>query len=302
MARKQTAQLDVEIPGDDSRPREQPASRRERAKEARGWTRRARRILLWAGAAVSVAGTAFAIYRVDQFLASDSRFALDAALVVDGVVYAPRARIEQVFARDIGRSIYLAPLAERRRSLLEIDWIKDAAVFRRWPNQLAIRVIERTPVAFLVAPGGGPPALVDAEGVIMSLPPRANLDLPALMGVTREQPIEARQQRLNQVMELMRDLEAQAGRISEINAADLYNLKITFTDQGRAFRLWLGNRNYRARVENFLKFHAEISRRLPYAQVFDLRLDDRITVPAEFNPAPPAPEAAKVEGRKGIAR
>ncbi len=134
MARKQTAQIDLEIPGDEERPREQSASRRERAKEARGWSRRARRILLWAGAAASVAGTAFAVYRLDQFLASDSRFALDAALVVDGVIHAPRARIDQVFARDIGRSVYLAPLAERRRSLLQIDWIKDASVSRRWPN------------------------------------------------------------------------------------------------------------------------------------------------------------------------
>ncbi len=302
MARKQNAQLALEIAGDEDRRRESQAARRDRGRDGRAWGRRVRRALFWISGTAAVTGAAFGLYRLDQFLASDDRFALDAGLIIEGVVYAPRERVESVFARDVGRSVYLVPLSQRRRSLMSIDWVRDAAVSRRWPNRIAIRITERTPVAFLVAPGGGAPALIDAEGAVLSLPPRAELNLPALMGITREQTREAREARLRQVLEMLRDLNAHAGRISEIDAADLHNLKITFSAQGRAFRLWLGNRNYGARLANFLKYYGEIGRRMPYAQVFDLRLDDRITVPSEVNPAPPAPAVSKAHVGRGKGR
>jgi cell division protein FtsQ len=299
MARKQTAQLELELPGEPEPRREEPVvTRRERAPRA-GWRERARRVLLWTGTAAAVAGAAFGVYQVDQFLATDPRFALEEGLLVEGLSHTSRARIEAVFARDMGRSIYLAPLETRRRSLLGIDWVKDASISRLWPNRLAVRIVERRPVAFLVAPGGGLPALIDADGVILTLPPRAELALPALTGITREQSAEVRKARIGQVLDLLRDAKTHAGRISEVDAADPNNLKVTLMSQGRAFRLWLGNRNYRARLDNFLKFYSEISRRLPGAETFDLRLDDRITVPAEGNPAAPAAVAKTRGGKRG---
>jgi hypothetical protein len=39
----------------------------------------------------------------------------------------------------------------------------------------------------------------------------------------------------------------------------------------------LGNQRYLSRLKNFLTNYPEISRRLPNARLFDLRLDDRIT-------------------------
>lgn len=291
MAHKHTAQLELEAP----EPRRQPTRmpRRERAPEPGAWRRRVRIAMIWAGAAVSVTGTAAGIYLVDEFLSTDPRFVLNSGVAVEGIKHAPRERIDAVFARDMGRSIYLAPLAERRASLLAIDWVKDATVSRRWPDQIAVRLVERTPVAFLVAPGGGAPALIDAEGVVLSLPPRAKLDLPALTGITREQTLEARRERVSRAMEFLRDAGAWAGRVSEVDATEAGNLKVTITDRGRAYQLWMGNRNYGVRLENFLKFREEINRRLPLATIFDLRLDDRITVPAEGNPAPPAAAVAK---------
>ena len=77
--------------------------------------------------------------RADAFLAEDSRFRLaepsaqsgeSPALRIEGVVYTPRARIVETFTADYGRSLYLLPLAERRRSLMAIDWVKDAVVSR----------------------------------------------------------------------------------------------------------------------------------------------------------------------------
>ena len=302
MARKQSAQLEVTaIDEAKLRRPEADGPKRVRTKpEETGWRERAKRILVGTGIAAAIGGSAFLYYRTDQFLASDGRFALDANLKVDGAVYTVRARIDGVFTSDVGRSIYLIRLADRRRSLLTIDWVKDASVSRRWPNRIAVRIVERKPVAFLLAPGGGAPALIDAEGVILSLPQRAEIRVPALTGVTREQPPAVRKARIRQFLDLMRDAQDYAGQISEVDAADPDNLKVTLLSQGKTFRLWLGSRRYHDRMMNFTKFYGEISRRLPYAHTFDLRLDDRITVPAEANPAPPAAAPAKA-ARPGAA-
>ncbi|HWR50403.1 MAG TPA: FtsQ-type POTRA domain-containing protein [Bryobacteraceae bacterium] len=304
MARKQAAQLDVQAI-DEAKLRRPDVDglRRIRSKPEDGdWRDRAKRILFWTAVGMALGGGAFLYYRADQFLASDGSFALEATLKIDGAAHTARARIDSVFATDIGRSIYLVRLADRRRSLLAIDWVKDASVSRRWPNRIAVRIVERKPVAFLLAPGGGSPALIDGEGVILSLPERAEIRVPVLMGVTREQPLAVRKARIAPFLDLMQDARDYAGQISEVDAADPDNLKVTLLSQTRTFRLWLGSRRYHDRMMNFTKFYGEISRRLPYAQTFDLRLDDRITVPAEANPAPPVAAPAKAARPGAVAK
>jgi len=46
----------------------------------------------------------------------------------------------------------------------------------------------------------------------------------------------------------------------------------------RAAILLVGEGNYAARYQNFVKHYPEIFKRSPKARMFDLRLDDRITV------------------------
>ena len=198
------------------------------------------------------------------------------------IEYASRAEVARVFARDFGRSVYLAPLAERRRGLMEIDWIRDARVSRQWPNRIAVRIVERRPVAFVVLPraaGGAASetALMDADGAILRLPPRARFSLPVLAGITRQQTPETRRARAGQVVDLIRQIPGYAGQISEIDTGDPDNLVVTEVVQNHAVRLLLGNRNYLSRLSNFMAHYPDIGRRLPQARIFDLRLDDRIT-------------------------
>ncbi len=245
-----------------------------------------RRVLLWAGVVLAVLAVLAGAYQIDEFLASNSHFILagSANLTVEGIVYASRAEVVRVFARDFGRSVYLMPLAERRRSLLGIDWVRDATVSRRWPNRIAVRIFERTPMAFAVLPGVAPngraiseTALIDADGVILRPPARGRFSLPVLFGVSRQDAPEARRVRVRRVFEMIREVQAYAGQISEIDASDPENLTITEVAEGRPLRLRLGNRNYLSRLSNFLSHYPDISRRLPNARTFDLRLDDHIT-------------------------
>jgi cell division protein FtsQ len=279
MARKSTAQLDLELPDDPEGEAEAPAPRRPRAKPDSALRRP--RLRLWlrvAGGVLALAAAVVVPYQVDQFLASDPHFLLTAkGITIEGVVYTPSADVTRALAADLGRSVYLVPLAQRRQALLKIDWVKDAAVSRFWPNRLRIRIVERRPVAFLMllSPDGSLGAwLIDSDGVILRPPSRARLSLPVLHGVTRSQSPSFRGDRMRQVTALIAELSSYAPQISEIDVSDSADLIVTQIVEGRAIRLRLGNRNYLARLRSFLKSYPDISRRLPNARTFDLRLDN----------------------------
>jgi cell division protein FtsQ len=225
-------------------------------------------------------------YQVDQFLASDPRFVLAdgtgrSGLRFEGAVYVSAAKLRQVFARDFGRSVYLIPLEARRRALLAVDWVREARVERHWPDRVVVRLAERTPVAFVLLPGGpGAPArtaLIDAEGVILDAPQRAEFAFPVLLGLSGTQPREVRRERVALFLSFLRGAGSTARHISEVDLGDPESLKITALVEGVPVRLLLGDANYRARLDNFLSNYAEIRRLLPQATVFDLRLDKRIT-------------------------
>ena len=237
--------------------------------------------------------TAMATRRVQSVLLANERFFLEASaegaagrmiaapgIRVEGNRFATRERIVQVFAPDLNKSIFHVPLAERRRRLLGIDWIEDALVLRIWPNQLIVKVRERRPVAFAKLPIGVSGQfhylLIDAQGVLLSVP-RQHFDFPVLTGVTEEQDERERRERVAAMQELVRQLGAAGtGLISEINASSPQDLRVSAKISGHSVELWLGDRNYLARFQNFTNHFDEIQRESEGVSVFDLRLDERI--------------------------
>lgn len=263
----------------------------EREPAWRTW-RAGLRYALYSAAVLLLAIVALYVYsRVDQFLAGDPRFRLaeppsDAsespALRIEGAVYASRIQILNAFSADYGRSLYLLPLADRRRTLLGIDWVRDASVSRLWPDRLAVRIVERKPVAFIQLPAAESPAshrvaLIDDEGVILEEPPRARFTLPVLTGIRREQGQPSRRLRVAVALRLVQELGGLGAQLSEIDVSDPENVKVVQQTEGRALLLMLGNRNFLSRLQNLLIHYPEIRQRSPNATTFDLRLDDRIT-------------------------
>ncbi len=263
---------------------------------ARGrWHRHARLVLLWICVAAAGVLAVAVYYRGQNFLVSDGRFRLAGpaesdsgapGIRVDGAVYCSPARVLNVFNPDLGRSVYLIPLEERRRSLLSVDWVRDASVSRLWPNQVEVRITERAPVAFVQIPstahgGSFQVALIDEDGVLLDPPPRARFTLPVLTGIRREQSREMRRDRVRAALRLVAQLGGMSDQISEIDVLDPENLKITQPLDGRAVVLMLGSQNFLARLRNFLNHYPEIHKRLEHATMFDLRLDDRITAVEE---------------------
>src|SRR5215472_5059984 len=101
---------------------------------------------------------------------SSGRFRLDSSenIEITGVHNAARAQVMDVIGSDIGRNIFFIPLDERKKQLEQIPWVESATVMRLLPNRLAIRIQERTPVAF--ARIGSKADLIDANGVVLGMP------------------------------------------------------------------------------------------------------------------------------------
>jgi cell division septal protein FtsQ len=262
------------------------ASNKARNKPAVGIFLRFGGIAIAVGVALS--GGIYASERFAQFLIRDTRFFLPGPadyglespnLELHGIQYASRQQVLRLFEPDFGRSLYLFPLVARRKQLLGVRWVHDAWIARIWPNRVVVQITERRPAAFIKLPAEAMLrwALIDDEGVILDPPPRAAFTLPVLAGVLGGESQEKRGIRVRRMQRLMKELGPLADNVSEVDASDLDDLKITEQAGGGAVTLMLGDRNFSSRLGNFLEHYPDIHRNMPQATSFDLRLDDRIT-------------------------
>ena len=229
--------------------------------------------------------SAIAARKVEQFISTDAQFIFSTqrrgAITIDGVRNASRWGVARIFSADSGRSIYLMPLAERRRRLLAIDWVEDASVSRLWPNRILVRITERTPVAFVNVPQAEKAhtsrlALIDAEGVLLEPPPSARFTFPILLGVSDQQREPERRTRVAAMQRLLEELGPLAKDVSEINAANIEDMRVVVQMDGRAMELELGDGAFAKRFQHFVNHYAEVKRRTPRATSFDLRLENSI--------------------------
>jgi cell division protein FtsQ len=260
---------------------------RPRARVSVGQTRPPSRLkiaLRVMGVTLILALSLYGFHRVEQFLIRDSRFAMGgpdgsaeaSTLDIQGAEHASRRVIETVFAEDMGRSVYLLPLADRRATLQTVDWVKDASVARFWPNRVVVRVTERQPVAFLTL-GPSRFGLIDADGIILPQSP-GRFHLPVLTGVHPRDSLPERRARVQRMLRLLHDLGGLADKVAEIDVSDRDNLKVTQPYEGRMITLLVGDQDFGARYQNFVSHYGEIKQKLPGATTLDLRLEDRITV------------------------
>jgi cell division septal protein FtsQ len=243
------------------------------------------RLAAWA---VLAAGLAWAGREVNSFLLRDPRFQFTcggketdcANLEIRGVVYTSKARVQNVFSPDFGASVFKLPLAERRRRLLAVDWVKTASISRIWPHGIVVAVTERSPVAFAKLPIAGTAryrfSLIDSDGVLLSIPPRVRFRLPVLSGVMEEQTEADRSVRVKAMQHLLDDLGPQGKDISEVNAASTLDMRVITAIDGHAVELRIGDQHYRTRYMHFVNSYEEIRKHSEQSSLFDLRLDDRI--------------------------
>jgi cell division protein FtsQ len=189
---------------------------------------------MWIGAG---AATLWLAYSGGRFLltAPEMRLIHPEQVEVSGNHFVPRTTILEVFATDRGKNILRIPIDERRRQLESISWVEHAAVRRALPNHIQAEITERTPVAFLRQ--GSDLLLIDAHGVILERPLRADFNFPVVTGLSMDMPLEEREKRMQMFSGFSQQVEdtraAAMEQVSEVDLSDANDLIATIDGLSR---------------------------------------------------------------------
>jgi len=91
--------------------------------------------------------------------------------------YLSREDVQTQAMPHVSGGFFSVNLREIRDALIELPWVEDVSIRRVWPNALAIRVIEKQPVAWW-----GKTQLLSSKGALFEPQPLVKLDLPVLEG------------------------------------------------------------------------------------------------------------------------
>ncbi len=223
--------------------------------------------------------------QIDRFLTTDTRLLLPGPpepgvasdyFRVTGNRFSTAEQVTNAFSRDFGRSIYLCPIRDRRRTLLGIPWVKEATILRVWPNRLTISITERKPIAFLQMPGEDGRktyALIDVEGVILDPQRAVRLALPVVSGISPGEPQPVRVKKITRFLRLQTELGILMDKVSQVDVSDIDNLLIKQVMDGRELTLAMGNQKYAERMRNLIDYYPFIRENMGDDNKLDLTQD-----------------------------
>ncbi len=258
---------------------------RSRVPVRRGLLPRSRigRIAAALGALAAFGLLLFLGYRVARFFRSDPRFRIESSSSIQmlGNSEVSRRQLLAVFSADIGRNIFLVPLNRRRAALEELPWVEHATVMRLLPNQLRVAILERTPIAFVRV--GNSIGLIDANGVILNLPPAImsarRYSFPVVAGISAADPPSLRAARMQLYRQFIGDLDSGAervsDRISEVDVSDPEDIRALLPAQGSDIQVHFGDSDFLARYRRYREHLAEWRQQYPQLASVDLRYDNQ---------------------------
>jgi len=242
-------------------------------------------------------------YECRAFALSSWRFRVGGIGNIEFVGDAPNSRgaVLEKMHDVIGRNIFQISLVDRKRELERIPWVETATVIRLWPNHLRVIVKERTPVAFIAI--GDQIELIDAQGVLMELPPgvRSDYSFPVIMGTSENEPLSSRAARIKVFMRLMRELDGGDGTpakvryshdLDEVDLSDPEDVKVMAKGGSGPIELHLGNENFLQRYMVFLSNVQKWEQERGKLESVDLRYGREVILNPDRHAAPP-PIAAK---------
>ena len=229
---------------------------------------------------------AYAFHVCKSFLDHDPHFRIAGAsnIQVVGLTEVTRADLLPVFGEDIGRNIFFVPLAERRKQLEQIPWVRQATVMRLLPDQIRVAVVEREPVAFVRH--GQQIGLVDANGVLLNMPPKMmsqhHYSFPVLTGIDGGDPLPSRRARVELYLRLMGELDGNgqhlSDQISEIDLTDPEDARVLMPEQGTDVLAHLGEDHFLDRYQRYKAHIAEWRQQYPKLAAVDLRYEQQVVL------------------------
>ncbi len=195
-----------------------------------------------------------------------------------------RADLLGVFAGDIGRNIFLVPLRKRQAQIEQLPWVAHATVMRLLPDRISISVVERVPVAFVRL--GNRIGLVDADGVLLSLPPATlasrHYSFPVITGLNPTDLAAARSARMQLYQRFVADLDSGSqpisSQLSEVDLSNLEDVRAIVPAQGSDILLHFGDSDFLARYRSYQAHLAEWRQQYPHLKAIDLRYDRQVVL------------------------
>ena len=244
------------------------------------------RILLGAGALVVLGGLTAAGLTLKRYVERDTRFRIAGSdnIGATGLAELRRADLLPVFGEDIGRNVFFIPLAERRKQIEQIAWVKQATVMRLLPDQIRVAIVERQPVAFTRS--GNRVGLVDADGVLLTMPAAAmakhHYSFPVLTGIDRGDSSEARRTRVAVYLRMMSDLDAggqhNSDQLSEIDLTDPEDARVTMPEPGADIVAHFGEDHFMERYQRYKAHITEWRQQYPNLAAVDLRYEQQVVL------------------------
>jgi cell division protein FtsQ len=218
---------------------------------------------------------------------------------------APNSR-EQVLQKMndlVGRNVFQISLGERKRELEKIPWVESASVMRLWPNRLRVMVKERTPVAFVAL--GERIDLIDAQGVLMEMPPRSDYSFPVILGMNENEPLSTRAPRMKLFLRLVHELDGGDGNkqggaqysrnLDEVDLSDPEDIKVLARGGSAPILVHLGNSDFLPRFMLFLTNVQKWEEERGKLESVDLRFGREVILNPDPHAAPPTPQSAQAD-------
>jgi cell division protein FtsQ len=234
---------------------------------------------------------------VRSYLLRDEHFILTSpkSIQMEGNAHVTRAQMLSVFGGDVERSIFEMPLDQRRTELERLPWVGHATVMRLLPNAVRVRIVERTPVAFVRE--GTKIELVDAHGVLLDMSSGADGALPAerysfpvLMGIGADDPLSTRAARMKLYMSFISALDAGPNKISvklsEVDLSDPEDVKALIPDPSSTagaahpqdVLVHFGSEKFLERYRKYEEHLAEWRTQYPKLASADMRYDRQVVL------------------------
>ena len=248
-------------------------------------------------ALVAILGVVTSVFLlVRGFFLHDPRFRIDGASSIQilGNSQISRADLLSVFAPDLGHNIFTVPLSSRRAALQQLPWVQSAIVMRLLPNQLRVSIVERVPAAFVRE--DSTISLVDANGIILSLPPSMlatrRYSFPVVVGINPSDPPETRADRMQVYEKFVTELDNSGDatpatakptasgaapkvsqQLSEVDVSDPEDVRALMPSAGTDILVHFGDQDFASRYRIYKQHLPQWRLQYPHLAAVDLRYD-----------------------------
>jgi cell division protein FtsQ len=160
-----------------------------------------------------------------------------------------------------------SPLSAIKAELERNPWIAQAAVSRRWPDQLFISIVEEQPIA-----RWGNKGFLNHKGEIVAVPVNPHLQhLPLLVGNAGQEKAV-----MQNYQELARMLLPYGLKIGKFQSDELFSWHVVLTD---GLKITIGRDQIMEKIQRFLVvYNRELHKRLDKAAAVDLRYGNGLAV------------------------